>query len=217
MSGKVLDPDYVAGSRQDYADAKRILEIYQDEVGIKPPQKPPIFDAVTLKTRASTITLTEPLRPQLPTAWIDVYHPELDTPAGGSVNILDKKGKSVWKADLDEDGDPLDEDAHEYEDSFPAWHRLVPLSLVRPNDPTTTFEHDGLLHGGFRRRGRALAAAVPQEPVVRVFQGWYGATTLPALTEAIVIDKDATAAKHEVSRLVKLFEALTEQTRPRFD
>ncbi|KAL0063430.1 Vacuolar protein sorting-associated protein 70 [Marasmius tenuissimus] len=32
------------------------------------------------------------------------------------------KGKSVWKADLDEDGDPLDEDAHKYRDFVPGWH-----------------------------------------------------------------------------------------------
>ncbi|KAL0070019.1 Vacuolar protein sorting-associated protein 70 [Marasmius tenuissimus] len=113
---------HVAGSRQDYADAKKMLEIFQDELGIKPPRKSPIFDAGTPKSRASTIILTEPLRPQHPTAWIDVYYPELDTPAGRSVDILDKKGKSVWKADLDEDGDPLDEDAHEFKDFVAAWH-----------------------------------------------------------------------------------------------
>ncbi|KAL0070001.1 Vacuolar protein sorting-associated protein 70 [Marasmius tenuissimus] len=60
-------------------------------------------------------------RPQHQTAWIDVYYPELDTPTGRSLDILDEKGKSVWKADLDEDGDPLDEDAHEFKDFVPAW------------------------------------------------------------------------------------------------
>ena len=113
---------HVAGSRQDYADAKKMLEIFQQELNIKPPRKSPIFDAGTPKSRASTIILTEQLRPTHPTAWIDVYYPELDTPAGRSVDILDDKGKSVWKADLNEDGDPLDEDAHKYKDFVPAWH-----------------------------------------------------------------------------------------------
>lgn len=37
----------------------------------------------------------------------------------------------------------------------------------------------------------------------------YGATTLPALTEAITIERNATLAQHEVSRLADLIEALT--------
>ncbi|KAJ8072028.1 Vacuolar protein sorting-associated protein 70 [Marasmius tenuissimus] len=113
---------HVAGSCQDYTDAKKMLELFQKELGIKPPRKSPIFDAGTPKSRASTIILTEPLRPTDPTAWIDIYYPELDAPLGRSVDILDDEGKSVWKADLDEDGDPLDEDAHKYRDFVPAWH-----------------------------------------------------------------------------------------------
>ncbi|KAK1235490.1 Vacuolar protein sorting-associated protein 70 [Marasmius sp. AFHP31] len=113
---------HVAGSRQDYTDAKKILELFQKELGIKPPRKPPIFNAGTPKSRASTIILTERLRPTHPTAWIDVYYPELDAPLGRSVDILDDEGKSAWKADLDEDGDPLDEDAHKFRDFVPAWH-----------------------------------------------------------------------------------------------
>ncbi|KAJ8072027.1 Vacuolar protein sorting-associated protein 70 [Marasmius tenuissimus] len=42
----------------------------------------------------------------------------------------------------------------------------------------------------------------------------YGATTLPALTEAIVYDKNATAAKNEALRLMVMFLNLAEETKP---
>jgi N-acetylated-alpha-linked acidic dipeptidase len=38
----------------------------------------------------------------------------------------------------------------------------------------------------------------------------YGATTLPALTEAITIEKNATLAVYEVERLVHLLEKMAE-------
>ncbi|KAF9265384.1 Zn-dependent exopeptidase [Marasmius fiardii PR-910] len=113
---------HVAGTPQDYEDAKKMLEIFQNELGIKPPRTPPIFSAGTPKSRASTIILTETLRPRAPTAWIDVYYPKLDTPVGRSLDILDKNGNSRLSFDLNEDGDPLDEDAHAYRDFVPAWH-----------------------------------------------------------------------------------------------
>ncbi|KAF9265376.1 Zn-dependent exopeptidase [Marasmius fiardii PR-910] len=99
-----------------------MLDIFQKELGIKPPRHPPIFSAGSPKSRASTIILTERLRPHVPTAWIDVYFPKLDTPVGRSLDLLDKEGNSVWSFDLNEDGDPLDEDAHAYRDFVPAWH-----------------------------------------------------------------------------------------------
>lgn len=42
----------------------------------------------------------------------------------------------------------------------------------------------------------------------------YGATTLPALTESLTIDKNVTLAQHEADRLVELFNTLAKQTRP---
>jgi hypothetical protein len=41
----------------------------------------------------------------------------------------------------------------------------------------------------------------------------YGATTLPALTEALTIDKNVTAAAREVDRLVYLAHKLSETLR----
>lgn len=42
----------------------------------------------------------------------------------------------------------------------------------------------------------------------------YGATTLPALTEAFTIDNNATQAKYEVGRLNDLILSLAETIRP---
>jgi N-acetylated-alpha-linked acidic dipeptidase len=48
----------------------------------------------------------------------------LNTPLDRSVEILGKDGKAVWSADLVEDGDPLDDEAHKYKDAVPTWHGL---------------------------------------------------------------------------------------------
>lgn len=48
----------------------------------------------------------------------------MNTPLNRSVEILSSDGKAVWSADLVEDGDPLDEDAHRYKDAVPTWHGL---------------------------------------------------------------------------------------------
>ncbi|KAL0564093.1 Vacuolar protein sorting-associated protein 70, partial [Marasmius crinis-equi] len=81
--------------------------------------------------------------------------------------------------------------------------------LVRANRKIITFERGFLEEGGIKDREwyRHLGVAPDK---------WlgYGASTFPALTEAVLYDKDETAAKHEVSRLVTLLDALTEQTRP---
>lgn len=40
------------------------------------------------------------------------------------LEILDNDGSSIWSAELVEDGDPRDEDAHKYRDVIPTWHGL---------------------------------------------------------------------------------------------
>jgi N-acetylated-alpha-linked acidic dipeptidase len=42
-----------------------------------------------------------------------------------------------------------------------------------------------------------------------VLQTGYGATTLPGLTEALTIDKNATLVQHEAGRLTDLLEKLS--------
>ncbi|EDR12349.1 uncharacterized protein LACBIDRAFT_245820, partial [Laccaria bicolor S238N-H82] len=57
-----------------------------------------------------------------PTAWIDIYYPVMNTPLDRSLQILGSQGETIWTADLVEDGDPRDEEAHKYKDAVPTWH-----------------------------------------------------------------------------------------------
>lgn len=113
---------HLAGSPQDFQDAKDILQLFQTEFDISPPKEEPIYSAGTPKSRANTIKLTIPFSGSKPTAWIDVYYPYMDTPLDHSLEIVGDDGHSIWSADLSEDGDPLDEDAAKYKDYIPAWH-----------------------------------------------------------------------------------------------
>ncbi|KAJ3747714.1 Zn-dependent exopeptidase [Lentinula detonsa] len=118
---------HLAGSLEDYHDALTVLEFLQTELGItpRPPShQPPIYNAGTPKSRAQTIALTSRLGPRSPQAWIDVYYPYLNTPLDRSLDIVDETGKSIWSADLREDGNEGDEDAAKYRDYIPPWHGL---------------------------------------------------------------------------------------------
>lgn len=48
----------------------------------------------------------------------------MNTGVEQSLEIIDQNGTSVWTADLIEDGDPRDPDAHKYRDTIPTWHGL---------------------------------------------------------------------------------------------
>ncbi|KAF5388129.1 hypothetical protein D9615_000480 [Tricholomella constricta] len=114
---------HLAGSPEDFEDAKVILELFQDEFSITPPSTAPIFSAGTPESRNATLLLTS-RETTKPSAWIDIYYPVLNTPLDRSLQILGENGAAVWTADLVEDGDPLDGDAHKYRDSVPTWHGL---------------------------------------------------------------------------------------------
>jgi N-acetylated-alpha-linked acidic dipeptidase len=114
---------HLAGSEADFSDAKVILNLFQTEFGIHPPAKEPIFSAGTAESRKATLHATSKLSKK-PSAWIDTYYPVMNTPLDRSVEILASDGKVVWSADLVEDGDPLDEEAHQYKNSVPTWHGL---------------------------------------------------------------------------------------------
>ena len=112
-----------AGSLEDFDDAKVILELFQSEFNIPAPPVEPIFPAGSPESRNATLRLTSPGITQ-PSAWIDIYYPVFDTPLDLGLQILADDGNAVWTADLEEDGDPLDEDAHKYKGRVPAWHGL---------------------------------------------------------------------------------------------
>ncbi|KAK0190885.1 Zn-dependent exopeptidase [Armillaria mellea] len=105
---------HLAGSSEDFEDAKSILQLFRSEFDI-----PRTTHGAHLSCR-----LTSHLGSSKPSAWIDVYYPVMNTPLDRSLDILGEDARSVWSADLTEDGDPLDEDAAKYKDAVPAWHGL---------------------------------------------------------------------------------------------
>lgn len=115
---------HLAGSSEDFQDAKDILSLFQTELGISSPSVDPIFDAGSPESQEATLSTTSKLKS--PNAWIDVYYPVMNTgnADGISLGILGQDGSSVWTADLLEDGDPRDETAAKYKHTIPSWHGL---------------------------------------------------------------------------------------------
>jgi N-acetylated-alpha-linked acidic dipeptidase len=116
---------HLAGSAEDLLDAKTILHLFQDEFGIRS-QDPhlPIYDAGSEDSRNATLKLTTAHASSRPNAWIDTYYPVMNTGTEQSLVILKSDGTPAWTADLVEDGDPRDEDAHKYRDTIAPWHGL---------------------------------------------------------------------------------------------
>ena len=48
----------------------------------------------------------------------------MNTGLDQSLEILNNDGDPIWSADLVEDGDPRDEEAHKYRNTIPSWHGL---------------------------------------------------------------------------------------------
>ncbi|KAF9058017.1 Zn-dependent exopeptidase [Panaeolus papilionaceus] len=115
---------HLAGSSEDLLDAKTILHLFQDEFHIHKPEHLPIYKAGSEESRKATLSLTDKHAPRRPTAWIDTYYPVMNTGLDRSLEILGEDGNSEWTADLLEDGDPRDEDAHKYKETIPSWHGL---------------------------------------------------------------------------------------------
>ncbi|KAJ7230606.1 Zn-dependent exopeptidase [Mycena pura] len=114
---------HVAGSPQSFKDAVRMLEVFQEQFQIPAPTELPVFPAGSKQSRWATLGLTSALLgPREPTAWVDIYYPVMDTGREQRLEILGKDDTPMWTADLVEDGDPLDPDAHKYRDAIPTWH-----------------------------------------------------------------------------------------------
>lgn len=112
---------HIAGSEQDLVTAKYVLERFQQYFNIDPPSTEPIFSAGSPESRSATLNIPDADQPR---AWIDTYYPILNTPLNHSLQILDKNGSIVWTAALEEDGDPLDEDAAKARTAVPVFHGL---------------------------------------------------------------------------------------------
>ncbi|KAI6135053.1 Zn-dependent exopeptidase [Pisolithus croceorrhizus] len=115
---------HLAGSPEDFQDAKDVLSFFQRELGILTPSTDPIFDAGTPESRQATLSTTSTL--EHPSAWVDVYYPVLNIGItdGISLAILDSDNQPAWIADLLEDGNPEDETAAKYNHAIPPWHGL---------------------------------------------------------------------------------------------
>lgn len=97
-----------------------MLDVFRKEFHV-PPQEHYIFHAGSPESQNATRNLSSYKNSSTPGAWIDIYYPYLDQPLGRSLEIVDESGNPVWTADLVEDGDPLDKDAHQYRDYIPTW------------------------------------------------------------------------------------------------
>jgi N-acetylated-alpha-linked acidic dipeptidase len=115
---------HLAGSLEDELDAKSVLHLFHDEFGIPLPEQLPIYKAGSELSRNATLHLTTPDAPTHPTAWIDTYYPVMNTGLDQALQIFDESGKALWTADLVEDGDPRDPEAHKYKSAIPPWHGL---------------------------------------------------------------------------------------------
>jgi N-acetylated-alpha-linked acidic dipeptidase len=89
--------------------ARQFLELFQRELGIKPPKVEPIFDAGSRESQHAIRSLTAKHHHQhTRSAWIDTYYPVLNTGVKQQLQILGKDGKPVWEANLEEIADMSD-------------------------------------------------------------------------------------------------------------
>ncbi|KAH9833740.1 Zn-dependent exopeptidase, partial [Rhodofomes roseus] len=112
---------HLAGSSEDFEDAKDILALFQEHFDIPKSPITPVFPAGSPFSRAATLGIN---KLHGPAAWIDKYYPVMNTPVNHSLSVLGEDGEAVWEADLEEDGDPADPEASKYRTSVLAWHGL---------------------------------------------------------------------------------------------
>ncbi|KZT29249.1 Zn-dependent exopeptidase [Neolentinus lepideus HHB14362 ss-1] len=148
---------HLAGSVDDFEDAKVILELFHTEFGIPRRREEPVFSAGTRESREATLHIPHYKKP---TAWIDVYYPVMNTPLDRSLQILDNNGDSIWDADLVEDGDEGDPEAAKYKDAVPTFHGLsrggeVEGQLVYANYGTKD-DYDALFAKGVNFTGKIV-------------------------------------------------------------
>ncbi|KAF7289488.1 Zn-dependent exopeptidase [Mycena chlorophos] len=154
---------HVAGSPQSFRDALQMLDIFQEQFEINSPKELPVYPAGSRASRWATTGLTSSLLgPRDPTAWVDVYYPVLDTGVEQRLEILGDDGEVSWTADLVEDGDPLDSDAHEFRDAVPTWHGAsadgdVTGQLIYANYGTKE-DYDELVANGANLTGKIVLA-----------------------------------------------------------
>ena len=98
-----------------------MLSHFEKSFNIESPSNEPIYPAGSVESRNATLNIPFTKEPR---AWIDTYYPLMNTPLNHSLDILDESGNVVWTAQLEEDGDPLDEDAANARLAVPVFHGL---------------------------------------------------------------------------------------------
>jgi N-acetylated-alpha-linked acidic dipeptidase len=150
---------HIAGSKEDYQDAKSVLEFFQTELGLESTPELPIFSAGSDKSQLATRGITNTT---VPSAWIDTYYPVLNTPLSRGLDVIDEDGLSVFSADLVEDGDPRDPEASKYRDYIPTFHGLsaegeATGQLVYVNYGTHE-DYEALVKKGVNFKGKIVLA-----------------------------------------------------------
>lgn len=114
------DVPHLGGSPADFEQAKSILKIFQDELGISHNSKLPLFDAGSVESQSSTLGIVNATAPR---AWIDTYYPILNTALERELQIIGDDGTVAWNADVEEVGDVADP-AGRFAKTVGAWHGL---------------------------------------------------------------------------------------------
>ncbi|KAG8926201.1 hypothetical protein FRC01_009216 [Tulasnella sp. 417] len=114
------DVPHLGGSPADFEQAKSILKIFQDELGISHSSKIPLFDAGSVESQTSTLGIVNATAPR---AWIDTYYPILNTPLERELQVIGEDGTVAWNADVEEVGDVADP-AGKFAKTIGAWHGL---------------------------------------------------------------------------------------------
>lgn len=120
-SRRLADHPHLAGSSEDFEDAKTILELFQTHFAIRASGNEPIYSAGSRESRAATLDIPSLSSPK---AWIDTYYPIMNTPLDRRLEILHPNGSVAWTADVEEDGDPDDMMAAKFRTAVPTFHGL---------------------------------------------------------------------------------------------
>lgn len=151
---------HLAGTLEDFQDAKDILAFFQSEFGIPTPATEPIYPAGSPESRDATLSSSSKLSE--PAAWVDIYYPVMNTgnADGMVVELLGDLDEIYWKADLLEDGDPRDETAAKYKHSVPPFHGFSAAGeaigqLIYANYGTKD-DYDKLVEAGVDLTGKII-------------------------------------------------------------
>ncbi|KAG7095262.1 hypothetical protein E1B28_006035 [Marasmius oreades] len=150
---------HLAGSEADFEQAKDFLSFLQHTLGIDPPHAQPIFSSGSPQSRHATLSIPKLDKAQ---AWIDVYYPVLNTPLEHTLQALNGNGEVIWEAELEENPDKTDPDAHRYANAVPTFHGLSRTGDVKGELIYANYglkeDYDALVESGVDFTGKIVLA-----------------------------------------------------------